>query len=41
MLETKIEVKLPEIRTPLPGPKAKEIVARDERVISTHRGAVP
>ncbi len=34
MLETKIEVKIPEIRTPLPGPKAREIVARDERVIS-------
>ncbi len=34
MLETKIAAKFPEIRTPLPGPKAREIVARDERVIS-------
>ncbi len=34
MLETKITAKFPEIRTLLPGPKAKEIVARDERVIS-------
>jgi 4-aminobutyrate aminotransferase len=32
--ETNIETKLPHLITPLPGPKAKQIVERDHRVIS-------
>ena len=32
--ETNIETKLPHLITPLPGPKAKQIVERDRQVIS-------
>jgi len=32
--ETIIETKLPHLVTPLPGPKAKQIVERDARVLS-------
>jgi 4-aminobutyrate aminotransferase len=34
MIETTMETKLPRVHAPLPGPRAKEIVALDERYIS-------